>query len=176
MQWSKWLLVSAMVGLASCGTYKSNPNDETSTYYQKNLLKAASMDAKASNKASNQQLNESAQSVSQSMNELAMLQKAKEPDANIPAEPAKATADMSQLVTIKWTGPVEPLISKIADAVDYRLRVMGKQGTIPLLVSVQADHKPIIDVVRDVKYQLAGRAEVSLYPDQKIIELRYPAQ
>src|SRR3990167_11038115 len=43
---------------------------------------------------------------------------------------------MSGTADIDWTGPIEPLLRKLADMTDYKLKVLGNSPTIPIIVSI----------------------------------------
>ncbi len=125
------------------------------------------------NQAAQIKLAEAAASVSQSLNQLAALEKAVHPAARIPAPPDPASIGMAKLASVNWTGPVEPLIRKIAAATHYRVRVIGKRPAIPALVSVNAQNTPIADILRDASFQVEKKADIVLYPRTRVIEIRY---
>lgn len=125
------------------------------------------------NQAAQIKLAEAAASVSQSLNQLAALEKAVHPTAKIPAPPDPASIGMAKLASVNWTGPVEPLIRKIAAATHYRVRVVGRRPAIPALVSVNAQNTPIADILRDASFQVEKKANVVLYPRTRVIEIRY---
>lgn len=118
-------------------------------------------------------LAQAAASVSQSMVELAQVEQAIHPTAKLPAPPDPYSIGMAKLATVKWNGPVEPLIRKIAAASNYRVRILGKAPAIPALVSISAQNTPLADILRDASFQVAKKAEVVLYPRSRVIEIRY---
>ncbi|MDQ2994373.1 MAG: DotD/TraH family lipoprotein, partial [Pseudomonadota bacterium] len=75
--------------------------------------------------------------------------------------------------SIDWTGPVEPLVRRIAMASNYRVRIMGPRPAIPIIVQVSTQDVPLMDILRDVTYQAQKNADIVLYPSTHIIELRY---
>jgi defect-in-organelle-trafficking protein DotD len=80
---------------------------------------------------------------------------------------------MAGLTSIDWSGPVEPLLHQIAQSTNYRLRVLGTRPGIPVLVSVYDKNMMMADILRDVGYQCGRRAAVVVYPESRVIELRY---
>ena len=80
---------------------------------------------------------------------------------------------MAGLTSIDWSGPVEPLINQIARAANYRVRVLGVPPAIPVLVTLYDKNRMLADVLRDVGYQCGRRATVVVYPESRVIELRY---
>lgn len=116
---------------------------------------------------------ESARSISQSLDQLAQIEKAVHPTLQIPAPPNPASIGMANRASIDWYGPTEPLLRKIALASGYRLNVIGQQPAVPILIAVHATDEPLGDILRDVIYQSARKADVVVYPRKKVIELRY---
>jgi defect-in-organelle-trafficking protein DotD len=94
------------------------------------------------------------------------------PDVAV-APPNPASYGMAEPVSVDWTGPVESLIKQLATACNYRLRILGYQPAIPVLVTVNAKNEMIADVIRDVGYQCGRRANVVVFPESRVIELRY---
>ncbi|MDF2866923.1 MAG: hypothetical protein K0S11_393 [Gammaproteobacteria bacterium] len=118
------------------------------------------------------QLAEAATSVSQSLYQLAAVEKA----ATSPKPeklPDPSSYGMGNLVSVDWTGPVAAILQRIANVSHYKLRTLGTEPSIPIVVSVTAENEPIGNILRNVAYQAHQRAQIILYPKQKIIELRY---
>lgn len=118
-------------------------------------------------------LAEASASVSHSLVELAEIEKAVHPGARIPPPPNAVCIGMAKLASVNWTGPVEPLIRKIATITHYRVRVLGKSPAIPALVSISAKNTPLADILRDASFQVMKKADVVLYPRSRVIEIRY---
>lgn len=119
------------------------------------------------------QLSETAQAVNQSLQQLSALEIATHPDVKIPEPMNAAAIGMSQQTSIDWTGPVEPLLNKIATASSYKLRVLGVEPAIPVIVAINAVEQPLATILRDTTYQVATKARIEVYPKTKTIELRY---
>lgn len=118
-------------------------------------------------------LAEAAASVSQSLEELAAMEKAVHPTTRIPPPPNPVSIGMAKLVSVNWNGPVEPLIRKIAAASNYKVRIIGRSPAIPALVSISAQNTALADVLRDAAFQVERKADVILYPRSRVIEIRY---
>jgi defect-in-organelle-trafficking protein DotD len=80
---------------------------------------------------------------------------------------------MAGLTSVDWSGPVEPLVQQLANVGNYQLRVLGKKPAIPVLVSVYDKNTMLADVIRDVGYQCGRRATIVVFPESRVIELRY---
>jgi len=118
-------------------------------------------------------LADAAVSVSESLQQLAEIERATHPQAKLPTPPAPASIGMAQMTSIEWNGPVGPLVEKIAVASHYKVRTLGTPPAIPVLISVSAKDTPLADILRDVGFQCGEKANIVVYPEKKIIELRY---
>lgn len=118
-------------------------------------------------------LAEASYSVSRSMVDLAETAQAAHPMPALAPPPSPLTYGMAGLTSIDWSGPIEPLLKQMAIASNYRLRVLGTEPAIPVLVTVNSKNVMLGDVLRDVGYQGGRRATVVVYPEARVIELRY---
>jgi defect-in-organelle-trafficking protein DotD len=114
-----------------------------------------------------------ADSASKSLKELAEIDRAIHPQARIPSPIDPDMVGMGQLGSIDWSGPVGPLVKKVANATNYKLNVLGKSPAIPILISITAKDTPLADILRDAGFQCGKQANIVIYPASKIIELRY---
>lgn len=80
---------------------------------------------------------------------------------------------MGGTADIDWTGPIEPLLEKIASMTDYKLKILGSRPAIPIIVSVTQNHAIIADILKNASLQAGKRANIVVFPANKIIELRY---
>lgn len=118
-------------------------------------------------------LAEASYSVSRSLVDLAETAQAAHPLPDLAPPPSPATYGMGGLTTIDWSGPVEPLLRQVAKAANYRVRVLGTPPAIPVIVTIYAKNVMLGDVLRDIGYQCGRRAAVVIYPESRVIELRY---
>ncbi len=119
------------------------------------------------------QLAEAATSVSKSLTSLNAIQQAATPPKYNPDPPDPATYGMANLVSLDWSGPIEPLVQQIAKATGYRVNTVGKPPAIPILVSISEKDTPIGIILRNAGYQCRNQADIVVYPKTKTIELRY---
>jgi defect-in-organelle-trafficking protein DotD len=80
---------------------------------------------------------------------------------------------MSGTADIDWTGPIEPLVRKLADMTDYKLKVLGNAPTIPIIVSISQDQAVIADILKNAGMQAGKRANIVVFPANRVIEVRY---
>jgi defect in organelle trafficking protein DotD len=115
---------------------------------------------------------EAAGSISHSLVDLARIQETATPPvrSNLPDPMIRA---MPQIATIDWSGPIGPLVTRIAQAAKYQVRVLGTRPAIPVIVTIDTRNTPLGNILRDAAYQAGTRAHVKVFPKRRIIELRY---
>lgn len=118
-------------------------------------------------------LAEGSYSVSRSLVSLAETAQAAHPLPQLEPPPSPDTYGMGGLTSVDWSGPVEPLVRQIAKTANYRVRVLGTQPAIPVIVTVYDKNIMLADVLRNVGYQCGRRAAVVVYPESRTIEIRY---
>lgn len=123
--------------------------------------------------ATENSLAEASYAVSRSVVDLAETAQAAHPMPPMVPAPSPASYGMGGTTTIDWSGPVEPLVQQMARAANYRLRVLGHSPAIPVLVTINAKNVMLGDVLRDVGFQCGERASVLIFPESRVVELRY---
>jgi defect in organelle trafficking protein DotD len=118
-------------------------------------------------------LAEASYSVSRSLVDLAETAQAAHPLPKLAPPPSPASYGMGMPTSIDWSGPVEPLLKQVARTADYRLRTLGTPPGIPVIVTVYTKNQMLGDVLRDIGYQCGRRASVVIFPESRVIELRY---
>jgi len=118
-------------------------------------------------------LSQAATSVSQSLTQLGETEQAAYPPVSVSQPPNPASYGMAMKASIDWDGPIQPLVQKLANIANYKLRVLGNPPAIPVIVSVSTKNESVGNIVRDVGYQAGKRASVIVFPSTQIIELRY---
>jgi defect-in-organelle-trafficking protein DotD len=119
------------------------------------------------------QLAETAVSTNEAMIESARVEKTIMPPAHdntltIPTAPA-----LQSRASIDWSGPVEELTRRIADAAHYRLHVLGRRPSLPILISITVKSERLAAILREIDYQAKNRASIHIYPNRQVVELRY---
>lgn len=67
-------------------------------------------------------------------------------------------------VTVKWAGPIGPLVQMLAREANVSPSIVGDPPPNPILVYVDAHNTRIGDVLRDVGYQAGARANIRVIP------------
>lgn len=150
------------------GKTPTGPNE-----YSANLLDIIDTEETSAPQNAQATLTEAAISVSNALHELVAVERAVHPKAKMPNPLDAARVGMAEKASVDWSGPVEPLLRKVATASHYNLRVLGRAPAIPILVSVAAKNTPLANILRDISFQADKQANIVLYPTRRIIELRY---
>ncbi|MBM93927.1 MAG: LuxR family transcriptional regulator [Legionellales bacterium] len=159
--------------LSACGPTAVHQSGTGNLAYTENLLSSINADAQENQKHAQILLSESAVSVSESLKKLAEIERAVHPEAKFPVTPQPEKIGMANLASVDWTGPVEPLLKKLAQSSHYTLNIIGKKPTIPLLIAINKQNIPVAHIVRDVSYQIQRNATIKIYAKHKQIELQY---
>ncbi|MGE3919546.1 MAG: type IVB secretion system lipoprotein DotD [Gammaproteobacteria bacterium] len=80
---------------------------------------------------------------------------------------------MNFYASVDWVGPIGPLVERLANASGYRLRVLGTPPAIPIIVSLYEKDTRIAELLRDADFQAGTKANIVVYPNSNIVELRY---
>lgn len=118
-------------------------------------------------------LAEASYAVSRSITSLSETAQAAHPMPHLESIPSPASYGMSEVTSIDWSGPVEPLVKQVAKAANYRVRVLGQPPAIPVIVTLNDKNRMLADVLADIGYQCGRRASVIVYPESRVVELRY---
>ncbi len=118
-------------------------------------------------------LAEAATSVSNSMLEVARVEKVVTPPKVDNLQTIPNTRSLLAHASVDWSGPIGELAERLAHAAVLRLRVLGHAPAIPVLVSLNHADRSIAELLRDIDYQAGSKASLHVYPNSKVVELRY---
>lgn len=162
----KRILLSFLVlGLLGCSPYDDN-QDEVDEFE----INVPRTDL---GKPSEQLLAEAATTVSRSISQLAQMQRAKNPGLFKPLAQQPLTKKTAKLATIKWTGPVEPLLKQMAARTNLKFDILGQKPSSPIIVTIDVKQLPVAEIVKNIAYQAQNHASVRIDSSKEIIELRY---
>jgi defect-in-organelle-trafficking protein DotD len=144
----------AAAALSGCADHKRNAQVVTSPD------KVSLMLAEAADRASN------------SLETLASIEQSKAP--GVAVQPIhNAPEELARAITITWVGPPEQILRKLADRASYNFVTIGNRPPVPLVVNVDVQNQPVIEVLRDIGLQLGVRGDVKVDSERGIIELHY---
>jgi len=118
-------------------------------------------------------LAEAASSVSESMLEMARIEKVITPPERDNTLTIPNAFTLQTRASIDWDGPIHELTQRIASAAHFRLRVLGKPPVLPVLISLNRQDHSLAELLRDIDYQAGTKASIHVYPNSQVIELRY---
>ncbi|KGP62788.1 lipoprotein [Legionella norrlandica] len=118
-------------------------------------------------------LAEAAVSVSDSMLEMAKVEKVIIPPTKDNTLTIPNAYNLQARASVDWSGPIEELTARIAKAAHFRFRVLGKSPSIPILISISTKDKSLAEILRDIDYQAGVKASIHVYPNSQVVELRY---
>lgn len=152
-------LLIAALGLAAC-----SPTQEIFSRDAPQLVaapdKVSSMLADAADRSS------------KALEDLAAVEQARGP--GIAAGPvADAPPQLRRAVTVQWVGPVEPIVKVLADRASYSFQTVGEGPPVALVVNIDAQNQPLVDILRDIGLQLGMRADLVVDADSQTIEIHY---
>jgi defect in organelle trafficking protein DotD len=127
----------------------------------------------ASHESVEGQLLASAKSIEKSLLTLAETQEYENPPILSTGPLVTPEGGMGGTVNIDWTGPIEPLLDRIAKMADYRLKILGNEPAIPIVITITGKRSVLADVLQNASFQAAKRAHVLVFPNTRVIELRY---
>jgi defect-in-organelle-trafficking protein DotD len=149
----KYFLVSLAIALAGCATKQEL--DVTDTIEAERQLVAA------------------AQSIEHSLRLLSAAEaQSPQPLMDI-SELVSEEAGLGVRATLDWSGPIQPLLERIAKLTDYRMRVIGHAPSIPVMVSITDEERVVAEILKDAGLQAGNKAALVVYPSTRVIELRY---
>lgn len=119
------------------------------------------------------QLAEASSAVNQSLQQLATIEQAAHPHIPMPPPLNANRIGMAQTASLDWNGPIQPLLQKLADVSHYQLTVLGAAPAIPILVNIHQTSVTLADILRNATLQVQNRADITVYPANHVIELKY---
>lgn len=118
-------------------------------------------------------LAEAAVSVSDSMHEMARIEKVITPPHKDNTLTIPNAYNLQARASVDWSGPIEELTARIAKAAHFKIRVLGKVPAMPVLISMNIKDQSLAEILRDIDYQAGKKAYIHVYPNSQVVELRY---
>ncbi len=144
--------------LVACGTAKSFSNSKPQIVAEPDNVSA--MLADAATRASN------------ALQTLAAVEHGRGP-AIAAAPIGDAPTELRRAITVNWVGPAEQITQTLAERASYNFITVGVAPTVPVIVSIDAENKPVIEVLRNVGLQLGLRADIRVDADNRVVEIHY---
>ena len=153
-------LVLSILGLSGCGSSTYHKTMKRDPQVVASPDKVSLMLAQAADKASN------------ALESLAAVEQSRAPAVSV--QPVhNAPPELQRAITVNWIGPADQLVKKLADRASYSFLVVGDRPPVPVVVNVDAENKPVIEVLRSTGLQLGVRGDVKVDSTRKMVELHY---
>ncbi|WP_301102362.1 DotD/TraH family lipoprotein [Propionivibrio sp.] len=118
---------------------------------------------------------QAAEKASSALNAISGIEQQRGPALPPVEDYSAAPPGLTQLITVKWTGPIEQIGQTLSSRAGFVFNTKGAQPPVPLTVAVDVYQKPLIEVLRDLGSQAGTRADVSVDAQNGVIELSYAA-
>jgi defect-in-organelle-trafficking protein DotD len=117
-------------------------------------------------------LADAADKAANALQSLSQVEQVRTPVPSAPPMP-EATDGLQNKMSVDWTGPVEPLLSRLAARAGYTYKQMGWVPAIPMTVKVDVKNRPIYETLRDIGLQIGSRGSLLVDSNRQAIELNY---
>lgn len=172
MQRTSILLSTLLLALTANGcTVLRDPSEKSITSETRKTAKEQKIGFSSANIET--QLLTTAQSIEQSLSTLAAIEKAESPPILNTAPLVTSEGGMGGKIDIDWTGPIGPLVNKLGSLTNYRVKFLGTEPAIPILISINAKGAIIAEVLQNASLQTGKRAHILVFPASRLIEVRY---
>ena len=118
-------------------------------------------------------LAEAANSVSDSMMNMARVEKIIMPPNKDNTMTIPNSYNLQARASVDWSGPIAELTGRVANAAHFHLRVLGQQPAVPILISLDLHDQSLAEILRNIDYQAGKKASIHVYPNSQVVELRY---
>lgn len=118
-------------------------------------------------------LEQAADKASHALDTIAGIEQQRAPASPPIEDYSGAPNNLTQPITIRWSGPIEQITKTLADHAGLRFRVKGSVPPVPLTVTVDAYEQPLIHVLRDIGLQAGQRADLAVDAQSGVVEIRY---
>jgi defect-in-organelle-trafficking protein DotD len=118
-------------------------------------------------------LEAAADKASRALDSIAGIEQQRAPASPPVEDYTGAPANLTQPVTIRWSGPIEQISKSLAERAGLRFRVTGAIPPVPLTVNLDVYQQPLIHVLRDIGLQAGQRADLAVDAQNGVVEIRY---
>ncbi len=116
---------------------------------------------------------DSAEKASRALDVIAGIEQQRGPATPAVEDYSNAPPAFTQLITVKWTGPIEQITQTLATKAGMNFRAQGQTPPVPLTVNVDVYQQPLVEVLRNIGLQAGQRADLSVDGRGGTIEIRY---
>lgn len=155
-----FLVVSVLaLGVSACSSIEKHSNNEPQIVAAPDNVSAMLADA--------------ADRASDALQTLAAIEAVRTPATNV-GPVGNAPPELRRAISVNWVGPIEPITTTLAERAGYQFLTIGTAPPVPVVVSVDVENRPVIDVLRDIGLQLGVRGDVKVDSQRRVVEIHYP--
>ena len=114
-------------------------------------------------------LNRSAAQISQQLTALS----ASKPAAHVATYQTPQTGPLATPITLAWSGPLVPAVKTVADLIGFHVQVTGREPSLPVLVRIDAEHRPAFLCLQDMGWQSGKYAGINVLPARRLVQIVY---
>ena len=118
----------------------------------------------------------SSKSIQQALNTLNESNTARYGNSTIPFANVK-DPDLSKTISLSYYGPLENVLTQIANIVHYKVQIFGKEPPFSVVVIIGKLNLPqqdsALNLLRDIAVQTGKQASITINTQAKVISLRY---
>ena len=81
---------------------------------------------------------------------------------------------LEKLITVRWTGDLEQLLARIAQATGWNIGETKGLRVTPVIVSISAESRSAFDVLRDIGAIAGSSADIHVAAATKTLSVHYP--
>lgn len=118
-------------------------------------------------------LAQAAEKAATALDTISGIEQLREPQLPPSEDYSSAPPALTQLITVRWSGPIEQMIDTLSTRAGMRFQSVGGRPNVPLLVNLDVYQKPLIEVLHDLGLQAGRRADISVNSSNNTIEIRY---
>ncbi|MEO5367311.1 MAG: DotD/TraH family lipoprotein [Magnetococcus sp. WYHC-3] len=160
MSWlSRAFLLTLVCVIAGCSTIEEHSNNAPQIVAAPDSVSAMLADA--------------ADRASTALQTLAAIEANRTPAPDV-GPVGDAPPELRRAITVNWVGPVEQISQSLAARAGYKFQTIGSTPPVPVVVSIDVENRPVIDVLRDIGLQLGQRGDVKVDSERRIVEIHYP--
>lgn len=117
-------------------------------------------------------LAQAADRASNALETLAAIEQARAP--KVALEPIHgAPPELRRAVTVNWVGPAGQIARKMAERASYNFITLGAKPPVPVVVSLDVENMPVIEILRSIGLQMGQRATIKVDSRRRVVELHY---
>lgn len=111
--------------------------------------------------------------IAAALDRLARLQAAVTPRAAPAVNPTTLPPLLRTPVTLTWQGPAQTVVRQLVDRIGFRVLVHGVPPVTPVLVSLDVQDQPMVQIFEEIGLQIGARGTLRLDVDGKTVHLSF---